>query len=95
MRREFIPALALCIVAFVAIACGTSSDSPTASDTEATPTTAIEPQSDAPPLRPPGRGVAPGSPDGAGRISRFVPLDNPAIVGAESLIRWHHPRRND
>ncbi len=88
MRRAFVLALALCIVAIAAIAavaCGTSSDAPTTPANEAAPTTAIEPQSDSPPLRPPGRGLAPGAPgapDGAGRISRFVPLDNPAIVTA-------------
>ena len=84
IRRATVPAIALCVVAIAAAACGTSASTPAAPDTEPAPTTAIEPQFDAPPLRPPGRGLAPGAPDGAGRISRFVPLDNPAIVSAEA-----------
>ncbi|MCH7699211.1 MAG: DUF3179 domain-containing protein [Chloroflexi bacterium] len=88
-RRRIFPAIALCIVTIAAVACGWSANTPAAPDTETAPTTSDQPlsggpQSDAPPLRPPGRGLAPGAPDGAGRISRFVPLDNPAIVSAEA-----------
>ncbi len=79
--RRIFPAIVLCIVTIAAVACGSSASTPAAPDTEPAPTTAIEPQSDAPPLRPPGRGLAP---DGAGRIRRFVPLDNPAVVSAEA-----------
>ncbi len=82
VKRAIVPAIVLCIVALATVACGTSSGTPAVPNTEPAPTTAVEPQSDAPPLRPPGRGLAPGAPDGAGRISRFVPLDNPEVVSA-------------
>ncbi len=84
MRRAIVPALALCIVAIAAVACGTSSDTPaapntaSAPNTEPPPTPAVEPQSDGPPA---GRAVAP---TGLGRNSRFVPLDNPEVVSAEA-----------
>ena len=84
VKRAIFPAIVLCIVAIAAVACGSSTNTPAAPDTEPAPTTAIEPQSDAPPPRPPGRGLAPGAPDGAGRISRFVPLDNPEVVSADA-----------
>ena len=78
IKRPIVPAMALCIVAIVAVACGSSANTPTAPDTEAAPTAAIEPQTDAP--RPGGRAGA----VGLGRGTRFVPLDNPAIVSAEA-----------
>ena len=78
IRRATVPAIALCIVAIAAAACGTSANTPAAPDTETAPTAAIEPQSDVP--RPGERGDA----VGLGRNTRFVPLDNPAIVSAEA-----------
>ena len=78
IERKIVPAIALCIVAIVAVACGSSANTPAPPDTEPAPTLAIEPQTDAP--RPGGRAGA----VGFGRGTRFVPLDNPAIVSAEA-----------
>ena len=77
IERKIVPAIALCIVAIVAVACGSSANTPAPPDTEPAPTLAIEPQTDAP--RPGGRAGA----VGFGRGTRFVPLDNPAIVSAD------------
>ncbi len=78
IKRAIVPAIALCVVAIAAVACGTSANTPAAPDTEAAPTAAIEQPSDVP--RPGGRGGAPG----LGRGTRFVPLDNPEVVSAEA-----------
>ena len=78
ISRLFFPAIATCIVAIAAVACGSSANTPAAPDPEPTPTAAIEPQGEG--LRPGGRGVPPG---GLGRISRFVPLDNPEVVSVD------------
>jgi len=78
IERKIVPAIALCIVAIVAAACGSFANTPAAPDTEAVPTAAIEPPSDAP--QP---GGPSGPPAGLGRNSRFVPLDNPEVVSAD------------
>ncbi len=78
MIKRAIPAIALCIVVFAAVACGTSDSTPAAPDTEPAPTADIEPQSDLP--QP---GERPGG-IGLGRGTRFVPLDNPEVVSAEA-----------
>ena len=77
IERKIVPAIALAVVAIAAVACGSSASTPAVLDTEAATTTAIEPQTDAP--RPGGRAGA----VGFGRGTRFVPLDNPAIVSAD------------
>ncbi len=83
IKRAIVPAIALCVVAIAAVACGSSANTPAAPDTEVAPTTSNlplsgEPQSDVP--RPGGREGA----VGLGRGTRFVPLDNPEIVRAEA-----------
>ncbi len=83
IKHRIFPAIALWVVAIAAVACGTSANTPAAPDTETAPTTSDqplsgEPQSDVP--RPGGRDGA----VGLGRNTRFVPLDNPAIVSAEA-----------
>ncbi len=66
-----------------AVACGSSANTPAAPDTETAPTTSDqplsgEPQADVPRPGERGGGV------GLGRATRFVPLDNPAVVSAEA-----------
>ena len=88
IKRAVAPALALCIVALVAIACGTSDTTPAAPNTADSEAAAAPTASGGPPgegLRPDGpppggRGGAPG----LGRTSRFVPLDNPEFVSADA-----------
>ena len=89
IKRAVAPALALCAVAIVAAACGTSDSTPTAPET-AVPTADPAPTaSGGPPEGPPpgGRAFPPGGRGdaaGLGRNSRFVPLDNPEVVTADA-----------
>ncbi len=71
IKRAIVPAIAFCIVAIAAVACGTSSDAPAAPDTPIIPDTEAAPTTSSDP------------PPGLGRNSRFVPLDNPEVVSAD------------
>ena len=83
IKRAVAPALALCAVAVLAAACGTSD--PAVPTTEAVPTASGGPSGEG--LRPEGRDFPPGGRGdaaGLGRNSRFVPLDNPEVVSADA-----------
>ncbi len=91
IKRAVSPAIAsctLCIVAIVAVACGSSASTstdtgtPAAPDTAPAPTAADGPRGEG--LRPDGRGGRPDGAAGLGRGTRFVPLDNPEIVSADA-----------
>ena len=88
ISRDVAPARALCAVAVLAVACGTSDSAPAAPET-AVPTAEPAPTAS---VGPPGEGLRPegpppggrGGPGGLGRNSRFVPLDNPESVSADA-----------
>ena len=71
IERKIVPAIALCIVAIAAAACGSSASIPPAPDTPIVPDTETAPTASSDP------------PPGLGRNSRFVPLDNPEVVSAD------------
>ena len=94
IKRAVAPALALCAVAVLAFACGTSDSTPA-------PETAVPTAEPAPTasVGPPGEGLRPEGPPPGGRTfppggrggaaglernSRFVPLDNPEVVSADA-----------